>query len=179
MGLVPDPQPLAFGVPSPRPSIHRPCSTLSSALASAPQAGTLCDPYTFAAFVQCLKGICLPSRAAKDIQATQQSQADGAGPSQANDAAACPVSPSALLEDVGAFLKQHSMRGSPDMVALLLDALVDITASPLAGGGRPAAAGKRGGAAARQQYSGTSLSPRKGSWKPSKLPFVGRSRVPT
>ncbi len=126
--------------------------------------------------MQCLKGICLPSRAAKDAQATQQSQADGAGPSQANDAQACPVSPAALLEDVGAFLKQHSMRGSPDMVALLLDALVDITASPLAGGVRPAAAGKRGGAAGRQQYSGKPLPPTRASRKHSKFPFVDRSR---
>lgn len=105
------------------------------------QVGTLCEPYAFAAFIQCLKGICLPTKKAPASgDATQQ---DGEA-----DTAAPVVSPVALLEDLGLFLKHHSMRGNSEMFALLLDALVDMTGSAVSassGGGGSGKAGKRGG----------------------------------
>ncbi|GLI65850.1 hypothetical protein VaNZ11_009480, partial [Volvox africanus] len=103
--------------------------------------GTLCEPYAFSAFIHCLRSICLPSRR----------EAAGEGGTQQADAGCDQVpgtSPLALLEDVGTFLKHHSMRGSPEMFQLLLETLVDFTGS-VAASGKPEKSGKRGGAAAR------------------------------
>ncbi|GIL80353.1 hypothetical protein Vretifemale_9598 [Volvox reticuliferus] len=105
--------------------------------------GTLCEPYAFSAFIHCLRSICLPSkREAVGEGGTQQ--ADGAGDQMAGP------SPLALLEDVGTFLKHHSLRGSPEMFQLLLETLVDFTSS-VAASGKPEKGVKRGSAAARNQ----------------------------
>ncbi|KAG2488406.1 hypothetical protein HYH03_013090 [Edaphochlamys debaryana] len=110
------------------------------ALPDAP-VGTLCEPYAFAAFVQCLKGICLPTKGAA------QQQGDGA--TQQDEAPAESASPLGLLHNLGAFLQHHSMRSSPEMFSMLLDALVDMTGSAVAdSSAAPGKKGKRGTTAA-------------------------------
>ncbi|KXZ45555.1 hypothetical protein GPECTOR_53g141 [Gonium pectorale] len=103
--------------------------------------GTLSEPYAFSAFVHCLKSLCLPARR----------EAQQGGEAGENTDSAQAVSPLALLEDLGVFLKQHSMRGNPEMFGLLLDALVDLTSSALTPGAKPDKPGKRGGASGRNQ----------------------------
>ncbi|KAG2425453.1 hypothetical protein HXX76_013663 [Chlamydomonas incerta] len=117
------------------------------ALRGAP-VGTLCEPYAFAAFIQCLKGICLPAKkapASGDAATQQDGEADAPAPA---------VSPVALLEDLGLFLKHHSMRGNTEMFSLLLDALVDMTGSAVSASSGSGKAGKRGGS----KHSGASVS---------------------
>ncbi|GIL49185.1 hypothetical protein Vafri_5652 [Volvox africanus] len=123
--------------------LQGPAAAVYAALISVQDApiGTLCEPYAFSAFIHCLRSICLPSkREAAGEGGTQQ--ADAGGDQMAG------TSPLALLEDVGIFLKHHSMRGSPEMFQLLLETLVDFTGS-IAASGKPEKSGKRGGVAAR------------------------------
>lgn len=93
--------------------------------------------------MHCLRGICLPPKREVAGDAGTQQGDGGTEPLPA----AFPV---ALLEDVGAFLKQHSMRGSPELVQLLLETLVDLTGSAITSG-KPEKGGKRGGAMVRNQ----------------------------
>ena len=117
---------------------------LKLALRAFAQVGTFCEPYAFTAFLNCLRSVCLPTK--RDAAAEGGTQHGDAADEQASAA-----SPLALLEDVGALLRQHSLRGSPEMFKLLLDTLVDFTGSPV-GSGKPEKGNKRGGgAAARNQ----------------------------
>ncbi|KAG2440678.1 hypothetical protein HYH02_010257 [Chlamydomonas schloesseri] len=122
------------------------------ALRGAP-VGTLCEPYAFAAFIQCLKGICLPTKKApaNGDAATQQQdgEAEAAGPA---------VSPVSLLEDLGLFLKHHSMRGNSEMFSLLLDALVDMTGSAVSAAAGAAVAGSKAGKRGGSKHGGASVS---------------------
>lgn len=95
--------------------------------------GTLCDPITFAACLQCIKRVALPVKGGnaqqfepvdEDTQMPDQGQDEEEGVS----AKFC----LAALEDLATYLQRHSMKGSPEMLSVLIDVSIDLTKSSVA-----------------------------------------------